>query len=129
METKLNYELAVRLQENDISGATKKAIEFLKSVYGNKSVDYWALRDFYNRRIAPADDEMKSLFDRNVEWLMRLREEKALGWVAKPKYESKWFKGDTLEQLDSLFAQYKESEGRPTLKKFMNEVEKIVAKS
>ena len=129
LENELNYQLACALQMEDIPEATSKAIEFLQNIYGEKSVNYWALRDFYVRRILPADENAKSLFDRNVEWLMKLRDEKALGWTAKPRYESRYFKGDALERLDSIFEQYKQAEGRPTLEKFMQGIEDMVVKN
>lgn len=129
LENELNYQLACALQMEDIPKATSKAIKFLQNIYGEKSVKYWALRDFYVRRILPADEDAKSLFDRNVEWLMKLRDEKALGWTAKPRYESNYFKDDTLERLDSIFEQYKQAEGRPTLEKFMRDIEDTVLKN
>ena len=102
------------------------AFKFLLEVYGAESIGVWALRDFYSNRVQGKDENAKSRFDKNLDAIMDLRDEKILG-LNRCRYKSKNFVNDKLETMDYLLEKYKDNcEKRSGIDSFLKFIEKSI---
>lgn len=124
-EDSLNIEIEESLIKKDLKQAARQCVKFVSEVYGKDAVGVWALKDFYREHVEHST--IRTRFDNNLESLMQLRQEKIMGWD-RPKYESPYFEGEYLEQLDSAFEEYmrRADHGKPGKQKFINLVKRAV---